>query len=75
MFQLEHKRVMFQLEHSAKMVVITFSYSVMQLLVLRWVAGVPKCRHLTNDSFELTMALLDDQQALELNFSRLNRAF
>jgi hypothetical protein len=59
MFQLEHKCVMFQLEHSAKMVVITLSYSVTQALILLWVAGVPTCRQVTADSWELIEGLPD----------------
>jgi hypothetical protein len=54
MFQLEHISVMFQLEHPAKRLMITSSYCVSQALILLWVANVPKYRHLTSDSSELT---------------------
>ena len=54
MFQLEHKCVMFQLEHSAMIVAITISYGKSETLILLLVAEVPTYRQLTADSFELT---------------------
>jgi hypothetical protein len=56
MFQLEHKCVMFQLEHSAMLALITISYGRSEALILLLVTEVPKYRHLTADSFELRNA-------------------